>query len=250
MNFSINLNKIALLRDSRGSDNPSIKDYALQSIDLGVDGLTLHPRPDLRHAKPSDISMFDEICLKANKEFNIEGNLFSPSSKDYPGFISLVNDHNPHQVTLVPDADGQITSDHGWKIEQLDSIFKSEVSKFKKNITHVSIFIDDDFINFDKLNEIGINSVEIYTGPFAEVIKDGKKHEIHSAQNKISKIVESAKLNNLKVNAGHDLNLDNLPYLKECGNIDEVSIGHAIIVDSLKYGFKDTINMYIEQIKE
>ena len=118
--------------------------------------------------------------------------------KDYPGFISLVNGHNPHQVTLVPDADGQITSDHGWKIEQLDSIFKSEVSKFKKNINHVSIFIDDDFSNFDKLSEIGINSVEIYTGPFAEVIKDGKKHEIHSAQNKISKIVESAKLNNLK----------------------------------------------------
>jgi len=161
-----------------------------------------------------------------------------------------VNDHNPHQVTLVHDADGQITSDHGWKIEQLDSIFKSEVSKFKKNINYLSIFIDDDFINFDKLNEIGINSVEIYTGPFAEVIKDGKKHEIHNAQNKISKIVESAKLNNLKVNAGHDLNLDNLPYLKECGNIDEVSIGHAIIVDSLKYGFKDTINMYIETIKK
>ena len=90
----------------------------------------------------------------------------------------------------------------------------------------------------------------IYTGPFAEVIKNGKKHEIHSAQNKISKIVELAKLNNLKVNAGHDLNLDNLPYLKECGNIDEVSIGHAIIVDSLKYGFKDTINMYIETIKK
>ena len=79
--------------------------------------------------------MFDEICLKANKEFNIEGNLFSPSSKDYPGFISLVNDHNPHQVTLVPDADGQITSDHGWKIEQLDSIFKSEVSNLKKILT-------------------------------------------------------------------------------------------------------------------
>ncbi|MAL31722.1 MAG: hypothetical protein CMQ67_03905 [Gammaproteobacteria bacterium] len=129
-------------------------------------------------------------------------------------------------------------------------MFKSEVSKFKKNINHVSIFIDDDFSNFDKLNDIGINSVEIYTGPFAEVIKDGKKHEIHNAQNKISKIVESAKLNNLKVNAGHDLNLNNLPYLKECGDIDEVSIGHAIIVDSLKYGFKDTINMYIEQIKE
>ena len=106
------------------------------------------------------------------------------------------------------------------------------------------------FINFDKLNEIGINSVEIYTGPFAEVIQDGKKHEIHNAQNKISKIVESAKLNNLKVNAGHDLNLNNLPYLKECGDIDEVSIGHAIIVDSLKYGFKDTINMYIEEIKK
>ena len=173
MNFSINLNKIALIRDSRGSDNQSISDYAQQSIDLGVDGLTLHPRPDLRHAKPSDISMFDEICLKANKEFNIEGNLFSPSSKNYPGFISLVNAHNPHQVTLVPDADGQITSAHGWKIEQLDSIFKSEVSKFKKNINHVSIFIDDDFSNFDKLNEIGINSIEIYTGPFAEVIKSG-----------------------------------------------------------------------------
>ena len=250
MNFSINLNKIALIRDSRGSDNPSISDYAQQSIDLGVDGLTLHPRPDLRHAKPSDISMFDEICLKANKEFNIEGNLFSPSSKNYPGFIPLVNAHNPHQVTLVPDADGQITSDHGWKIEQLDNIFKSEVSKFKKNINHVSIFIDDDFINFDKLNEIGINSIEIYTGPFAEVIKNGKKHEIHNAQNKISKIIESARLNNLKVNAGHDLNLDNLPYLKECGDIDEVSIGHAIIVDSLKYGFKDTINMYIEIIKK
>ena len=106
------------------------------------------------------------------------------------------------------------------------------------------------FINFDKLNDIGINSVEVYTGPFAEAIKDGKKHEIHNAQNKISKIIESAKLNNLKVNAGHDLNLNNLPYLKECGDIDEVSIGHAIIVDSLKYGFKDTINMYIETIKK
>ena len=82
-----------------------------------------------------------------------------------------MNAHNPHQVTLVPDADGQITSDHGWKIEQLDNIFKSEVSKFKKNINYVSIFIDDDFSNFDKLNEIGINSIEIYTGPFAEVIK-------------------------------------------------------------------------------
>ena len=250
MNLSINLNKIALIRNARGQDQPNIENFALSAVKLGVDGLTLHPRPDLRHATPDDVSKLREICEKHAKELNIEGNPFSQKTQDYPGFLEIIKSNPPFQVTLVPDENNQLTSDHGWDSKYLNSKFFSLIEEHTPTETKfVSIFVDH---NFSALNDIKgtiINSIEIYTGPLAKAVEENNKKQLTSIQSAISKLVEDAKSAKLKVNAGHDLNLDNLKFLKECAEIDEVSIGHSLIVDALKYGFDATILKYINAVK-
>ena len=253
MKFSLNLNKIALLRNARGENNPSLEDYANQAIDLGVDGLTLHPRPDHRHATSEDVISLNKICKARDVEFNIEGNPFSLPADPFQGYINLVNVCQPDQATLVPDLPNQITSDHGWESGDHDVDLINVISNLNelcKN-TSISLFVDNlknNNTNLDAIDyalKVGANTIEIHTGEFSKLI-DLNNLAINA---KLEELIYAAKDKNLMVNAGHDLNLINLPHLVKIGGVNEVSIGHAIVVDALNYGFEDTIKRYIEVIK-
>ena len=253
MKFSLNLNKIALLRNARGENNPSLEDYANQAIDLGVNGLTLHPRPDHRHATSEDVISLNKICKERDVEFNIEGNPFSEPADPFQGYVNLVNTCQPDQATLVPDLPNQITSDHGWESGDHDGDLINVISNLNnlcKN-TSISLFVDNLKNNNPNLEaidyalEVGASTIEIHTGEFSKLI-DLNDQTIKA---KLEELIYRAKDKNLMVNAGHDLNLINLPHLVKIGGVNEVSIGHAIIVDALIYGFEDTIKRYIEVIK-
>ena len=246
MKLSVNLNKIALLRNARGENYPDLNYFANKAIDLGVDGLTLHPRPDHRHATSNDVIKLAELSKKRNVEFNIEGNPFSKANGDFLGFIELVEIIKPDQITLVPDELNQITSDHGWSQGSHDDQLIDAIANIRncsKN-SKISLFIDN-IEGVEYANRLNVELIEIHTGKFAKNISEGSEDVI----NEVANIVKSAKNMNLLVNAGHDLNLENLNYLVMMGSINEVSIGHAIIVDSLHYGFEETIKKYIKIIR-
>ena len=246
MKLSVNLNKIALLRNARGENYPDLNYFANKAIDLGVDGLTLHPRPDHRHATSNDVIKLAELSKKRNVEFNIEGNPFSKANGDFLGLIELVEIIKPDQITLVPDELNQITSDHGWSQGSHDEQLIDAIANIRncsKN-SKISLFIDN-IEGVEYANRLNVELIEIHTGKFAKNISEGSEDVI----NEVANIVKSAKNMNLLVNAGHDLNLENLNYLVMMSSINEVSIGHAIIVDSLHYGFEETIKKYIKIIR-
>jgi len=253
MKFSLNLNKIALLRNARGENNPSLEDYAHKAIDLGVDGLTLHPRPDHRHATSNDVISLGRICKDRDVEFNIEGNPFSEPSEFFKGYVNLVDICQPDQATLVPDLPNQITSDHGWESGDHDDGLINVIANInilcKK--TSISLFVDNlknQNTNLDSIDyalKVKANTIEIHTGEFSKQIDN---HDF-AINDHLKELIYKAKDKNLLVNAGHDLNLINLPHLAKIGGVNEVSIGHAIVVDALNYGFEDTIKRYIEVIK-
>lgn len=253
MKLSINLNKIALLRNARGEGNPSLEDFANRAIDLGVSGLTLHPRPDHRHATSEDVISSSQLCKNRQVEFNIEGNPFSMPLEPFKGFVNLVKECQPDQITLVPDLPNQITSDHGWEPGDHDNKLKEIIYELKaiSPKSRVSLFVDStkngeaNLEAVDYATLMGANSIEIHTGYFAQCI--GKQDFAISSL--IKSIIQKANQFNILVNAGHDLNLLNLPELVRIGGIDEVSIGHAIIVDALNFGFDDTIKKYIDITK-
>ena len=253
MKLSINLNKIALLRNARGEGNPSLEDFANRAIDLGVSGLTLHPRPDHRHATSDDVVSLSELCKNKQVEFNIEGNPFSMPSEPFKGFVNLVKECQPDQITLVPDLPNQITSDHGWEPGDHDNKLKEIICELKaiSPKSRVSLFVDStkngeanvEAVDYAAL--MGANSIEIHTGYFAQCIAK----QDFAISSLIKSIIQKANQFNILVNAGHDLNLLNLPELVRIGGVDEVSIGHAIIVDALNFGFDDTIKKYIDITK-
>jgi len=246
MKLSVNLNKVALLRNSRGENYPDLKYFANKAVDLGVDGLTLHPRPDHRHATSNDVIELAKISKDRGVEFNIEGNPFSKPNNEFLGFCELVKIINPDQITLVPDTVDQITSDHGWINGPHDEDLKKtiELLKDSSNNSKISLFIDD-LKGVEYAAEMNADLIEIHTGKFSKGIDNGDMSVI----SEVKKIIDCALQNNLLINAGHDLNLKNLHYLVEIGNINEVSIGHAIIIDSLNYGFEETISKYLEIIR-
>ena len=246
MKLSVNLNKVALLRNARGENYPDLKYFANKAVDLGVDGLTLHPRPDHRHATSNDVIELAKISKDRGVEFNIEGNPFSKPNNEFVGFCELVKIINPDQITLVPDTVDQITSDHGWINGPHDEDLKKtiELLKDSSNNSKISLFIDD-LEGVEYAAEMNADLIEIHTGKFSKGIDNGDMSVI----SEVKKIIDCALQNNLLINAGHDLNLKNLHYLVEIGNINEVSIGHAIIIDSLNYGFEETISKYLEIIR-
>jgi pyridoxine 5-phosphate synthase len=250
MKLSVNLNKIALLRNSRGGNTPSLIDYAEQSIKLGVDGLTLHPRPDHRHATSKDALLISDLCKKNNIEFNLEGNPFSISDGEYLGFELLCQKARPDQITLVPDSLDQITSDHGWQPGHMDQELRQFIDLAKQYNTRTSLFIDANFESVKYASDLGVSRIEIYTGPFAECLTDENLAKFQEVKSQITDCIAHAQKLNLGVNAGHDLNLINLPHLHECGEVDEVSIGHAIMTDALKFGFHDTIIKYLKSVRK
>ena len=247
MKLSVNLNKIALLRNARGENYPNIEYFAKKAIGLGVDGLTLHPRPDHRHATSNDVIRLSKLTKEKGVEFNIEGNPFSKPKNDFLGFCELVEIIKPDQITLVPDSIDQITSDHGWSSGKHDDDLKIVINKLKEysNDASISLFIDS-IEGVEYAYEMGATLIEIHTGEFSKAIETKNIKAVDD----IEEIVKIASKLNLSVNAGHDLNLKNLSYLVDIGNINEVSIGHAIIVDSLHYGFEETIKKYLDIIRK
>ena len=245
INLSVNLNKVALLRNARGSDYPSLVKFAKSCMEHDICGLTLHPRSDERHALSSDVIDLGNLCKENNLEFNIEGNPFNTEKDSFRGYENLVTDIKPYQATLVPDEDHQITSDHGWIRGGHDKDLKSIIRRLCEDCSYVSMFIDANVESVDYALEMGANAVEIYTGPYAQLNKD----ERVSCIEEMYEIFKYIKSNNLKLNAGHDLNLENLPDLIDLNIIDEVSIGHAIITESLIHGLDNVLSEYIKIIR-
>ena len=244
-NLSVNLNKVALLRNARGSNYPSLINFAKSCMEHDICGLTLHPRPDERHALSSDVLDLSSLCLENNFEFNIEGNPFNSEKGSFKGFENLVKEIKPYQATLVPDKDDQITSDHGWHRGAHDNDLKLTIERLQDNCKFVSLFIDADIKSVDYALEMGANAVEIYTGPYAILNKNERVTYI----DEMHEIFKYIKSKNLKLNAGHDLNLKNLPDLIDLNIIDEVSIGHAIITESLIHGLDNVLSKYIKIIR-
>jgi pyridoxine 5-phosphate synthase len=243
--LSVNVNKVAVLRNSRGGDLPSVLTAADVAISAGAGGITVHPRPDQRHIRPADVR--DLAKLVANKvEFNIEGNPFAPARGDYPGLLSLVQETRPTQVTLVPDGDGQITSDHGFNLLQDAERLRAVISALKPHCDRVSLFVDQDVKYLELAREVGADRIEIYTGPFAHSFENGNSQADLDA---CRDTAAQAQANGLGINAGHDLNQKNLvSFLAAVPTTREVSIGHALFNDALYDGLFATVQSYLRAI--
>ncbi len=243
--LSVNVNKVAVLRNSRGGNLPSVLAAADVAISAGAGGITVHPRPDQRHIRPSDVR--DLARLVANKvEFNIEGNPFAPARGDYPGLLSLVQQTRPTQVTLVPDGDGQITSDHGFNLLKDAERLRLVIASFKPHCQRVSLFVDQDVENLAVARDVGADRIEIYTGPFAQSFEKG---DAQVDLNACIETAEQAQLIGLGINAGHDLNQQNLvSFLTALPMVREVSIGHALFNDALYDGLYATVQNYLRVI--
>ena len=240
--LSVNINKIALIRNSRKGNNPSLEFFSRKIIEAGANGITVHPRPDQRHIRADDLSDLAEITKELEVEFNVEGNPYEDRLGEYPGFLNLIESVKPSQCTLVPDDSNQLTSDHGWNIHSEHNKLVEVLDYLKINKIRSSIFLDPDKSQLDAAKEIGVDRVEIYTGPFAEAFKKDDETILNTYKDAI----EYANNIGLEVNAGHDLNLENLPTLLSYGLIKEVSIGHALITESLIYGIENTVQKYIK----
>ena len=236
--LSVNINKIATLRNSRGGNNPDVVKVAIDVQRFGADGVTVHPRPDERHIRYSDVRAIKGIITT---EFNIEGN--SREQK----FVDLVLEVKPQQVTLVPDELGQLTSDHGWDTLKHRDYLKEIIPVFKKAGIRVSIFVDPDVRMVEGAAETGTDRIELYTEGFARQFEAGHKTE---AVIPYVAAAQRAKELGLGINAGHDLDLHNLQFLKQhIPWMDEVSIGHALIADALYLGLENTIQLYKRQLQ-
>lgn len=244
--LSINLNKIALIRNSREGNYPNIIDFANTCIDCGVDGITVHPRPDQRHIRPSDVRQLAQLVAPLDEvEFNIEGNPFASACGDYPGLIALVEETLPEQCTLVPDSDSQLTSDHGFDLKIQGEQLIPIIDKIKSMDVRVSLFMDPDLEQIKLAEKIGADRIELYTGPFAAAWGTEKLEEIFQQHLKAAELANSL---GLGVNAGHDLNLENLEKFASIPNLLEVSIGHAFTVDSLRMGMIPALRAYQAQL--
>ena len=231
--LSVNINKIATLRNARGGNYPNVCDFAFDIQEYGADGITIHPRPDERHIRYKDAYDLKKVVTT---EFNIEGN---PIDK----FVRLVTDIKPTQVTLVPDAIDAITSNSGWDTNTNKSMLKEVVAEFKSYGIRVSIFLDPDIQFIDSVCEIKPDRIELYTEDYARQFYKNNFSVINNYRECSREIVKAG----IGINAGHDLNLKNIKYFKEnIENLLEVSIGHALITESLYFGLENTIKKYLE----
>ena len=234
--LSVNINKIALLRNSRGANIPDVVQFAKDCERYGAQGITVHPRQDERHITRKDVYALKEVVTT---EFNIEG---YPS----PDFIKMVLEVKPAQCTLVPDAPGQLTSDHGWDTVTHLSFLTETISELKKNGIRVSLFIDPVNSLIEHAKQTGADRIEFYTGPFAHNFFTDKQKAVQaftSAANFCNQI-------GIGINAGHDLNLDNLKFFKQnVPNLLEVSIGHALVRDCLYLGLENTVQLYLRELE-
>lgn len=234
--LSVNINKVATLRNARGGNNPDVVRVALDCEKFGAQGITVHPRPDERHIRHQDV--FD-LRPKLSTEFNIEGN---PSDD----FCSLVLKAKPDQVTLVPDAPDQLTSNHGWNTIKHEAFLRDVVGRFKSAGIRVSIFIDAQPVLADYAKKVGADRVELYTEPYAANYAANREEAIAPF---VQTAIHCREIG-LGLNAGHDLSLQNLAYFhQQIPWVDEVSIGHALICDALYLGLRETISEYLACLK-
>jgi pyridoxine 5-phosphate synthase len=244
--LSINLNKVALLRNSRDSGYPSVTRHAQMCIDAGVDGITVHPRPDQRHIRVQDCY---DLAAMLSVEFNIEGNPFAPPMAsartgvtDYPGFMAIVTAIVPAQCTLVPDSNAQLTSDHGFDLEKDAERLGPIIEQLVGSGIRVSLFMDPVEHQIRRARELGADRIELYTGPYAAAHELGNQEDILGRYRDAARFADSI---GLGVNAGHDLNLDNLAeFAGAIPALREVSIGHAFTVDCIERGLADTVKAY------
>ena len=236
--LSVNINKIATLRNSRGADYPNVLQVAKDAERFGAEGITVHPRPDERHIRYQDVY---DLRAIVTTEFNIEGN---PKENK---FVELVLKNKPHQVTLVPDTMGQLTSDHGWDTLQEQNYLKDIIAVFKKAGIRVSIFVDPVEKMVEAAASTGTDRIELYTEMYAKEFVVGQKEKAILPYINAAGL---AKKLGMGINAGHDLNSQNLPFLiQSIPYIDEVSIGHALICDALYLGLENTIQLYKRALK-
>ena len=240
--LSINLNKIALIRNSREGNFPNILDFAETCIDCGVDGITVHPRPDQRHIRPNDVRQLAQLVGPLKEvEFNIEGNPLADPLGEYPGLLSLVEETLPEQCTLVPDSDSQLTSDHGFDLESQGDRLKPIIAQIKSMGVRVSLFMDPDLEQIKLASKVGADRIELYTGPYAAAWGTEALEAIFEQHFNAAELASSL---GLGVNAGHDLNLINLDHYASIPDLLEVSIGHAFTVDSLNMGMVPALRAY------
>lgn len=236
--LSVNINKFATLRNSRGGNNPDVVKAAIDAQRFGADGVTVHPRPDERHIRYEDVRQIKKIITT---EFNIEGNCTEQK------FVDLVLETKPDQVTLVPDALGQLTSDHGWDTIKNKEYLQNIIAVFKKAGIRVSIFVDPDIKMVEGAAATGTDRIELYTESYAKQFVAGNKEQAVAPYVAAAKKVKEL---GLGLNAGHDLDLQNLQYFKQqVPWLDEVSIGHALICDALYLGFENSVQLYKRQLQ-
>ncbi|MCG8607506.1 pyridoxine 5'-phosphate synthase [bacterium] len=240
--LSVNLNKFALLRNARGTNFPDVLEMARKCIAAGAHGITVHPRPDERHTKRSDVRELAAMLKEyPDVEFNIEGN-------PEPEFLRLVGEAQPAQCTLVPDDPHQLTSDHGWNIQQQGDRLKPIIAELRSFGCRVSLFMETDLSQIQLAKETGADRIELYTGPYAHA---SLKEKAETVLPPYARAAAKAQKIGLGVNAGHDLNLKNLGlFLRSVPGVLEVSIGHAIVVESLDFGLQPTIKKYLDILDE
>lgn len=234
--LSVNLNAVAMLRNRRDVGWPSVTGIAKLVLDAGAEGITVHPRPDERHIRRTDVFELSEL-LKSYPavEFNVEG---------YPtdDFLALVEQVRPHQVTFVPDDPAQATSDHGWNVDDNQALLKAAIGRMKAANIRVALFVDEDPTLPPDVWEVDADRVELYTGPYGATFgtAEGERH-----LERLAMTARAARAAGLEINAGHDLTLENLPdFMAAVGDIDEASIGHGITADALIMGFPEAVRRY------
>jgi pyridoxine 5-phosphate synthase len=239
--LSVNVNKVALLRNSRPLDIPSVLAISRLALKAGAQGLTVHPRPDQRHIRPDDVRVLRQLAAQHAAEFNIEGNPFH-------SLMDLVREARPDQCTLVPDAPGALTSDHGWDLNRDAQRLRPIIQELKALKIRVSLFMDPAENGMHEAREIGADRVELYTEPYARAFGTAAEEKVLAGYIAAAGVAQAQ---GLQVNAGHDLNVANLPgFLRRVRGVEEVSIGHALIADALEFGMESSVRRYLDAIRE
>ena len=242
--LSVNVNKVALLRNTRNIGIPSVTTAAAACMAAGCDGITVHPRPDQRHIRPSDVY---ELAEMVNVEFNIEGNPFAEESGDYPGFLTIIRKVKPDQCTLVPDSPDQATSDHGWDLARDGGRLKPILAELRDLGVRTSLFMDAEADVIAQAADVCADRVELYTEPYASAFAAG---DYQAEVARFAAAADAAGAAGLGINAGHDLNRANLPaFCAAVSGLLEVSIGHALIADALDMGLQETVRQYLAALR-
>ncbi|MEO6518654.1 MAG: pyridoxine 5'-phosphate synthase [Pseudoxanthomonas sp.] len=242
--LSVNVNKIAVIRNSRGGNEPDVVRAARTCLEAGAHGITVHPRPDQRHIRTDDVFALAGLAAQRQVELNLEGNPFAPAREGYPGFLALCEAVRPAQATLVPDSDQQITSDHGFDFDRDATRLAPLVAALKTMGCRVSLFVDAAGPGLAQARALGADRIEIYTGPYAEAYARGDAGR--ALQDCVTTAREAQSLG-LGVNAGHDLSQANLHAFREAiPELLEVSIGHALISEALYIGLEQAVHNYLQ----